>query len=261
MIKVIIKNVDGSKEVRELTEGMVIKPEPGQQFYFDNLDSKKHVMSLTDGESSIELTFDSDGQKYVFNFQGMADLIKESNLSSENKSVLGIINDQEGMDELNQTVLNPEFKSDNIIRELKDLLAQTDGNANQNGIIIDDFGSLVEQLDAAAAGESASNGSSTFYAADALSGNTYGADARGTGLEFNDPDGNLIGVEGENNTDNTLNLGDTVDFQPEVLSVTSDEQTEGTDLVHTVTLSGEADSAKEYDFTFNTGTVEAEDIE
>ncbi|RXJ75156.1 RTX toxin, partial [Arcobacter sp. F155] len=46
-----------------------------------------------------------------------------------------------------------------------------------------------------------------------------------------------------------------------VSSVTSDEQTEGTDLVHTVTLSGEADSAKEYDFTFNTGTVEAEDIE
>ncbi|RXJ77344.1 hypothetical protein CRV03_06570, partial [Arcobacter sp. F155] len=260
MIKVIIKNVDGSKEVKELTEGMLIKPEPGQQFYFDNLDSKKHVMNLTDGEASIELTFDADGQKYVFNFQGMADLIRESNLTSKNKSVLGIINDQEGMDELNQTVLNPEFKSDNIIRELKDLLSKgTAGEEIQNGIIIDDFGALAEQLDAAAAGGATSNGSSTFYAADALSGNTYGADARGTGLEFNDPDGNLIGVEGANNTDNTLNLGDTVDFQPEVLSVTSDEQTEGTDLVHTVTLSGEADSAKEYDFTFNTGTVEAED--
>ncbi|RXJ88422.1 cadherin domain protein, partial [Arcobacter sp. CECT 8983] len=41
---------------------------------------------------------------------------------------------------------------------------------------------------------------------------------------------------------------------------TSDTQTEGTSLVHTVTLSGEAEAAKEYDFTFNNGTVEDEDI-
>ncbi|MGJ0355948.1 hypothetical protein, partial [Aliarcobacter cryaerophilus] len=47
----------------------------------------------------------------------------------------------------------------------------------------------------------------------------------------------------------------------EVSSVTSDEKTEGTSLVHTVTMSGVADSDKEYDFVFNTGTVEAEDIE
>ncbi|NVJ54329.1 MAG: hypothetical protein HWD90_11565, partial [Campylobacteraceae bacterium] len=202
MIKVIIKNTDGSKEVKELTDGMVIKPEPGQQFYFDNLDAKKYKFNLSDGGDSIEILFNKDGQRYTFKFEDMAKLIKESSSLTENKSVLGIINDQEGMDELNQTVLNPEFKSDNIIRELKDLLAQTDGNANQNGIIIDDFGALAEQLDAAAAGETTSNGSSTFFTSDAVSGNTYGAEGRGTGLEFNDPDGNLVGVEGTTNRDN-----------------------------------------------------------
>ncbi|RXJ89405.1 hypothetical protein CRV01_07945, partial [Arcobacter sp. CECT 8983] len=260
MIKVIIKNVDGSKEVRELTDGMVIKPEPGQQFYFENLDAKKYKFNLSDGEDSIEILFNKDGQKYKFKFEDMAKLIKESSLLTENKSVLGIINDQEGMDELNQTVLNPEFKSDNIIRELKDLLAQTDGSTNQNGIIIDDFGSLAEQLEAAAAGESTSNGASTFFASEAISGNTYGAEGRGTGLEFNDPDGNLVDVEGTtNNDDETATTTDDPQANEEdieVSSVTSDTQTEGTSLVHTVTLSGEAEAAKEYDFTFNNGTVE-----
>ena len=44
-----------------------------------------------------------------------------------------------------------------------------------------------------------------------------------------------------------------------VTSVTSDTKTEGTDLVHTVTLSGEADSAKTYTFSLANNTTEDED--
>ena len=46
---------------------------------------------------------------------------------------------------------------------------------------------------------------------------------------------------------------------PSILSVTSDTQIEGTDLVHMVTLSGVADTAKEYSFNLSDISTEAND--
>ncbi len=129
MVKLIIKNSDGTVEVKELTKGMTFKPKSGQQFYFDNLDSKKYTFS-SNNEETINLTFDNNAQKYTFNFE-----FKEKEHSE--KPILGIINDQKGMDELNQTVLKPEFKSDNIINDLKALLEQSS---------IVDFSTLAKQL-------------------------------------------------------------------------------------------------------------------
>ena len=56
--------------------------------------------------------------------------------------------------------------------------------------------------------------------------------------------------------------GTIIDNEAEITvkTVTSDTQTEGTSLVHTVTLSGVADSVKTYAYSFTNGTVESADI-
>ncbi len=93
----------------------------------------------------------------------MAELIKQSeNITSEKaKTVLGIMDDDDGMKELNETALNNEFQGDKVITDLKELLSDTSNPDEnyQNGIIIDDFGSLLEKLDAAAAGGELGQGS------------------------------------------------------------------------------------------------------
>ncbi|AXH10801.1 large adhesive protein [Malaciobacter halophilus] len=259
MLKLIVKEANGEVKSLDVTDNLVITPKAGQQYYFNNLDGHQYTMNLQDSEKSIVLNMDLGTQKVKIIFKNMVDLVLEENI--QDKSVLGIIKDEEGLDELNQTVLNDNFNGDDVIKSLKDLLAQSSTNPEEtNGVIIDDFGSLTSMLEAAAAGGSEGDTSTfrpiNFNETDDVNilGGRSRLDTQLDGLDSNIPD---------RDGNNTNEAGDTTDTSAdiEVSSVTSDTKTEGTDLVHTVKLSGEADSDKEYDFTFNTGTVEAEDIE
>ncbi|PKI80486.1 hypothetical protein CP960_08710, partial [Malaciobacter halophilus] len=255
MLKLIVKEANGEVKSLDVTDNLVITPKAGQQYYFNNLDGHQYTMNLQDSEKSIVLNMDLGTQKVKIIFKNMVDLVLEENI--QDKSVLGIIKDEEGLDELNQTVLNDNFNGDDVIKSLKDLLAQSSTNPEEtNGVIIDDFGSLTSMLEAAAAGGSEGDTSTfrpiNFNETDDVNilGGRSRLDTQLDGLDSNIPD---------RDGNNTNEAGDTTDTSAdiEVSSVTSDTKTEGTDLVHTVKLSGEADSDKEYDFTFNTGTVEA----
>ena len=63
----------------------------------------------------------ASGQILVLNLKNIAELIKESdNISNEkDKTVLGVIDDTDGLKELYETILNNDFQGDNIITELK----------------------------------------------------------------------------------------------------------------------------------------------
>ena len=79
MIKLIIKNPDGSQTTKEITQDTTLSPSAGQQFYFDNADgSRKYTFNLADGEESVELVFAGNGERLVLNLKGMAELIKQS---------------------------------------------------------------------------------------------------------------------------------------------------------------------------------------
>ncbi|WP_424712504.1 immunoglobulin-like domain-containing protein [Malaciobacter marinus] len=148
MLKLMIKELNGEVKSLDVTENLVITPKAGQQFYFNNLDGHKYTMNLQDSEKSVVLNMDLGTTKVKIVFKNIVDLILEENV--EDKNILGIIKDEEGLEELNQTVLNNDFKGDDVIKSLKDLLAQSSINPEEtNGVIIDDFGSLNEDATSA----------------------------------------------------------------------------------------------------------------
>lgn len=157
MLKIIIKDLEGVQNIDILSKEKTLFVKESQQIFFDNLDAKKYSFNLLDGENSIELKFlDKNGEYTHIKLENMANLIKKSyGVKNENlKTVLGIINDDEGMNELEQTVLNPSFQGNDIISNLKELLSKSEQDEeNVNGIIIDDFGSLVEALESSEANE------------------------------------------------------------------------------------------------------------
>ena len=74
---------------------------------------------------------------------------KNQNIFDQNyKSVLGMINDDEGFKELEETVLNEELNDPKVIDHLKELLLISKVGSLVNGVIIDDFFSLYELMEA-----------------------------------------------------------------------------------------------------------------
>ncbi len=204
MIKLIIKNPNGLVETKEISENTTFSPSAGQQFYFDNSDgSRQYTFNLKDGESSIELVFAGNGERIVIVLENMADFIKASDgiANEKEKTVLGIMNDEDGLKELNETALNYDFEGDNVISQLKELLADTNNPDPTflDGIVIDGFGALAEQLDAAAAGgEVGDTGGLTNDPIDP-SGQVNSVVGRGRGTTFDpaNPSGEVDAAEGD----------------------------------------------------------------
>ncbi|WP_147525221.1 immunoglobulin-like domain-containing protein [Malaciobacter canalis] len=225
MLKLMIKEANGEVKSLDVTENLVISPKAGQQFYFNNLDGHKYTMSLQDSEKSVVLNMDLGTTKVKIIFKNIVDSILEENI--EDKNILGIIKDQEGLDELNQTVLNDDFKGDDVIKSLKDLLAQSSINPEEtNGVIIDDFGSLTSVLEAAAAG-GAEGDTSTFRPInfnDADDVNILGGrsrlDTQLDGLDSNIPDRDGTPGNGAGDTEVTITLSATSQITEDDNSIT-----------------------------------------
>jgi hypothetical protein len=230
MLKLMIKEANGEVKSLDVTENLVITPKAGQQFYFNNLDGHKYTMSLQDSEKSVVLNMDLGTTKVKIIFKNIVDLILEENI--EDKNILGIIKDQEGLDELNQTVLNDDFKGDDVIKSLKDLLAQSSINPEEtNGVIIDDFGSLTSVLEAAAAG-GAEGDTSTFRPINFnetddvnILGGRSRLDTQLDGLDSNIPDrdgtpGDGTPGDGAGDTEVTITLSATAQITEDDNSIT-----------------------------------------
>ncbi|WP_419765586.1 MAG: immunoglobulin-like domain-containing protein [Arcobacter sp.] len=183
MMNLILKQPNGSYEVIKVDKDMVFDPKEGEGFYFDNFTGSDYVINLLDGGSSIELILGTEPPiKLVFN--GMVDLITANSLNPDApKTVLSIINEAEGIYNLQQTVLNPDFKGDDVYASLRELLDQNLASADKsNGVLIDDFGVLTDALSASAAGQVVSDSSTTPPSIDIETAPTFGGrDARPTG--------------------------------------------------------------------------------
>ncbi|ADG94177.1 von Willebrand factor type A [Arcobacter nitrofigilis DSM 7299] len=158
-MNLIIKEPNGSYREIEVNKNTTFSPKEGEQYFLDNSKNPGYSLNLIDGQSSIQLIIGTN-PKLKLTFDGMADLIKSN--GEENKTVLSVIYDKEGMTDLKDTVLNPDFKSDDIIRDLQARLDENLTSSDKpNGVIIDDFGSLTSAMEAASAGEQVVSDSST----------------------------------------------------------------------------------------------------
>ena len=152
VLNLFIKEPDGNYSSIKVNSNMQIDIKEGQQLYFDNY-YEKYTVSLTDGDKSIKMIFEVGGERVSLVLSNMAELIKQSDKQTENKTVLTIIADVEGILDLQETVFNTNFSGGDVIKELKERLAESEGESS-HGIVIDDFGSLFSYLEASAsAGE------------------------------------------------------------------------------------------------------------
>ncbi|RXJ80097.1 immunoglobulin-like domain-containing protein [Arcobacter sp. F2176] len=163
-MNLIIKQPNGSYREIEVNKNTTFTPKEGEQYFLDNSKNPGYALNLIDGESTIQLTLGTN-PKLKLTFNGMADLIKSN--GEVNKTVLSVIYDKEGVTDLKETVLNPDFKSDDIIKDLEARFDENLANADKPyGVIIDDFGSLASAMEASAAGEVLSDSSTTPNATD-----------------------------------------------------------------------------------------------
>ncbi|MFY9075995.1 hypothetical protein OZZ08_13695, partial [Malaciobacter mytili] len=156
MLKGMLKGQVGEAKILELNKNLVLDLSEKEQFFIDNSEGINYKINLIDNDKSIQIVFETNPQISIV-------LNNIVNLISTKDCVLGIINTKEGLDELNQTVLNPNFEGDNIIASLKKLLSTSSlGEDIKDGIIIDDFASLTTAIEVTAAGNSIKADTSTF---------------------------------------------------------------------------------------------------
>ncbi|MCJ8328073.1 MAG: hypothetical protein MJK08_13340, partial [Campylobacterales bacterium] len=148
-MKLFIRTYDGTYKTQEITENIILEPVKGEQLYFDNSHSD-YLFNIIDSGKSIEIIFVVNSERIKVILKGMIPLITETqNLNNQNyKSILGIVNDEEGFRELEETVLNSNYHDNNIIDRLKSLLEESTNSEVSNGVIIDNFDSLYGLLEA-----------------------------------------------------------------------------------------------------------------
>ena len=234
MIKLILKNIDGSQSTQNISKDISLDTSLGQELYFINLDGLEYSINLVEDEKSIELVFINNGIEQKILIHNMTDLIKTSEQLTlkESKSVLGIINDQEGLNELNNTALNDDFKSDNVIRALKELLEESpQGEDITNSIIINSFSSLLENLGASAAGGDGAGDGSFFLGNQvnpfSLNNNIQG---RGRGSDFSDERSFGTSTAEDNLNDNPVAVDDIISVNEDASATVIDVLANDSDL-------------------------------
>ncbi|MDY0052692.1 MAG: hypothetical protein RBR65_09135, partial [Aliarcobacter sp.] len=178
-MKLIIKSLDGSKEVIDLNKDVSFNTTKGGQYIFSK-GFANYALDFKNNQKSVELTFDIDGKSVKVELKNIVSLLQENIPGSENPTTV-VINNNVNDKEIDTLVDNTDFDGSEIIDKLESLVSESNDLT-----LISDFQSLIEALDAAAAGPegSRSNGStfSSMFSSLTDSLNDIADSARGENL-------------------------------------------------------------------------------
>jgi hypothetical protein len=152
MIKLVLRNSNGDLEETQISNDMILNPSQGEHYYFTGVSS--YTFNLTDNDNTLDVYFiDNDGNRIHVVLQDLAQLIQLNNPMDvfSLDTIFGVSTNSEGDKQIEEALNNPEFESGEIVNALKEALSM-DGSTLASGAIIDDFQSLLNMLDAAAAG-------------------------------------------------------------------------------------------------------------
>ncbi|MDX9960058.1 MAG: Calx-beta domain-containing protein, partial [Aliarcobacter sp.] len=164
-MKLTIKS-QGQDKVVDLSKDLQFNVSKGEQYIFSN-GFTSYVLSFKDNQKSVELTFKVDGKTIKVELKGIVPFLQE-NIEGMQNPTLVIINKSLNEKEVDNIVNNDNFNGSEIIDRLEALLSQPvdlgSAGPNDKMAIISDFQSLVETLDAAAAGgeQGGNSNGSTF---------------------------------------------------------------------------------------------------
>ncbi len=152
MIKLVLRNSNGDLEETQISNDMILNPSQGEHYYFTGVSS--YTFNLTDNDNTLDVYFiDNDGNRIHVVLQDLAQLIQLNNPMDvfSLDTIFGVSTNSEGDKQIEEALNNPEFESGEIVNALKEALSM-DGSTLASGAVIDDFQSLLNMLDAAAAG-------------------------------------------------------------------------------------------------------------
>ena len=134
-----VRSEDGSIQQVEVTKDLVINPASGQQFYFDD-NHGDYKLSLANDDQDVNLAIDVNGTIVNIYFSDMVPLLNNSD------SALAIAKNENGTQEIQDNLQNQTFSGQEILDALNAAFEEN------NIALVQDFGSLTNELDAAAAG-------------------------------------------------------------------------------------------------------------
>ena len=134
-----VRSEDGSIQQVEVTKDLVINPASGQQFYFDD-NHGDFKLSLANDDQDVNLAIDVNGTIVNVYFSDMVPLL------NNNDSALAIAKNENGTQEIQDNLQNQTFSGQEILDALNAAFEEN------NIALVQDFGSLTNELDAAAAG-------------------------------------------------------------------------------------------------------------
>ena len=145
-MKLTIREANGSSKVVELAKDLEIVAKKGQQFIFSNGFSS-YSMNFKDDQKSVEFLFKIDGKSIKVSLNGIVPFLNENQADIENPTLVLINKDLNDQD-IKSIIENNAFNGSEIIDKLESLIA----SKTNNTALVTDFQSLVETLEAAAAG-------------------------------------------------------------------------------------------------------------
>uniref|UniRef100_UPI0040485D5F Calx-beta domain-containing protein n=2 Tax=Aliarcobacter sp. TaxID=2321116 RepID=UPI0040485D5F len=156
-MKLTIKSGNGQARVVDLEKDLQFNTLKGEQYIFSK-GFDNYVLNFKDNQESIELIFNVDGKTIKVDLKGIVPHLQENVAGVENPTVV-IINKNVNDKDLNSIVDNDSFNGSEIIDRLEELLSKpVELDAGTSDLtLISDFQTLIEALDAAAAGANESN--------------------------------------------------------------------------------------------------------
>lgn len=160
-MKLTIKSPAGTKEVMDLNKDLLFNTTKGEQYIFSK-GFTNYVLNFKDNQKSVELTFNIEGKTVKVELKDIVPFLQENIPGSENPTAI-IINKNISDKDIDLLINNEEFNGSEIIDRLEAIISKpvelgSDVSNSGDLALISDFQTLIESLDAAAAGPGAGAG-------------------------------------------------------------------------------------------------------
>ncbi|WP_423274659.1 Calx-beta domain-containing protein, partial [Arcobacter sp. YIC-464] len=151
-MKLTIKTGTQLKEI-DLNKNLSFNVNKGEQYVFSN-GFTNYVLNFKDDQESILLIFNVEGKTFQVELNGIVPLLQD-NTNTENPTAI-IINKNVNNKDIEDTLDSTAFNGSEILDRLEQLASLgVDAEPSNNLALISDFQTLIESLDAAAAGADA----------------------------------------------------------------------------------------------------------
>lgn len=156
-MKLTIKTGSQLKEI-DLNKDLSFNVNKGEQYVFSN-GFTNYVLNFKDDQESILLIFNVQGKTYQVELNGIVPLLQD-NVNNDNPTAI-IINKNVDNNQIEDTLDNNAFNGSEILDRLEQLASLgVNAEPSDNLALISDFQTLIESLDAAAAGPDAGEATS-----------------------------------------------------------------------------------------------------